>query len=78
MIPCRWWWGPWCSTVPSLRLIFVLLSAPWSLPTAAGFNLFGKTVIATRLLGGCLYIVVMVLSGGSSHAAFHATVPDLP
>jgi hypothetical protein len=31
--------------------------------TAAGFNLFGRTVIATRLFGGELYILVMILLG---------------
>jgi hypothetical protein len=31
--------------------------------TAAGFNLFGRTVIATRLLGGGIYILVMILLG---------------
>ena len=43
--------------------------------TAAGFNLFGRTVIATRLLGGCIYIVVMVLLGRLLARHFPVTVP---
>jgi hypothetical protein len=31
--------------------------------TAAGFNLLGRTVIATRLLGGGIYVLVMILLG---------------
>jgi hypothetical protein len=31
--------------------------------TAAGFNLFGRTVIATRVLGGGIYVLVMILLG---------------
>ena len=46
--------------------------------TAAGFSLFGRTVIGTRLLGGCIYILVMVLLGRFLARHFPRTVQGSP